>query len=67
MDPFSIFGAGSSLGPFGNAGPATSSNSTPFSFTTGSDVIGGSTPTQTIAPVLIVGALGAFALWLVLR
>ena len=50
-----LFGAGSTLGPFGNAGPATSSGSNPFNFSTGTINFGARPNAQAIAPWVVIG------------
>lgn len=64
------FGAGSTLGPFGNAGPAVSGGgAVPFNFTTGDDNVygAGSSPAQSLGPVVVVGAVFLVGLWILAR
>ena len=71
MAAFPTFGAGSTLGPLGNAGPATSGSSGAFnpvfSEVNFSPRPAHSPTVQSIAPMAIAGAIVGLTIWLILK
>ena len=65
-----FFGAGSTLGPFGNAGPATSSNSSTFNPVFGEVAFGqpsAQSTIQAVVPTAVIAVFAGVTLWLVLK